>query len=297
MSSDVLSQSKHDPYQTITEKIVAAIEKGVGTFMMPWHGGAAPLNMPVNAATDARYQGINVVALWAEAAVKKYVSGYWASYRQWQSLGAQVRRNERGATIVFFKKIEKEQESEDDDERPRFVARISRVFNWHQVDGWELPQPKRTLEVETNERIEAFVLATKAEVRHCGYVAHYRHDLDCIEIPDRGRFVGTGTSSPTESYYGVLLRELTHWSGAPHRLNRVFGQRFGDRAYAFEELVAELGSAFLCSTFGITNEPRYDHATYLSSWLDILDRDAKAIFTAANRAQRAVEYLGQIAKS
>jgi len=296
MSSDVLSLSKYDPYQTITEKIVAAIEAGVGTFMMPWHGGAAPLNMPVNAGTDASYRGVNVVALWAEAAVKKYVSGYWASYRQWQTLGAQVRRNERAATIVFFKKIEKEEES-DDGELPRFVARISRVFNSHQVDGWDFPQQKPTSQVEINERMEAFVLATKAEVRHGGDVARYRHDQDCIEIPDRERFVGTGTSSPTESYYGVLLHELTHWSGAPHRLNRVFGKRFGDRAYAFEELVAELGSAFLCSIFGITNEPRYDHATYLSSWLDILDRDSKAIFTAASHAQRAVECLAGLAKS
>ena len=105
------------------------------------------------------------------------------------------------------------------------------------------------------------------------------------------------TSSPTEAYHAVLLHELTHFSGAPHRLNREFGKRFGDRAYAFEELVAELGAAFLCSAFGIVNEPRADHAAYISSWLDILDRDHKAIFTAASMAQVAVEYLRTLATS
>lgn len=127
--------------------------------------------------------------------------------------------------------------------------------------------------------------------------ARYRHDVDCIELPERERFAGTDTSSPSESYYGVLLHELTHWSGAPHRLNRVFGKRFGDSAYAFEELVAELGSAFLCSRFEIRNEPRYDHMTYLSSWLDVLGRDTRAIFLAAGLAQRATDYLAAFGAS
>jgi len=166
-----------------------------------------------------------------------------------------------------------------------------------QVDGWDHPAPQPVSKIETNAQIEAFVEATKADVRHGGYVACYRCHNDTIELPDRERFTGTGTSSPTESYYAVLLHELTHWSGAPRRLNRVYGKRFGDAAYAFEELVAELGSAFLCSSFAITNEPRYDHAAYVSSWLDVLDRDHKAIFTAASHAQRAVEYLSGLAGS
>lgn len=118
---------------------------------------------------------------------------------------------------------------------------------------------------------------------------------DYIEMPSPEMFIGTGTSSPTEAYHAVLLHELTHWTGAEHRLNREFGKRFGDKAYAFEELVAELGAAFLCSAFRITNEPRLDHAAYISSWLDILHRDTKAVFTAANRAQEAVQILTQCA--
>ncbi|HEY5237589.1 MAG TPA: zincin-like metallopeptidase domain-containing protein, partial [Rhizomicrobium sp.] len=148
---------------------------------------------------------------------------------------------------------------------------------------------------ETNEQIEAFVRATKAEVRHGSSRAGYHCRDDYIDMPTPEEFTGTPTSSPTEAYYAVKLHELIHWTGAPHRMNRTFGKRFGDRDYAFEELIAELGAAFLCSAFAIVNAPRPDHAAYISSWLDILGRDRKAIFTAAHMAQEAVEYLRTLA--
>jgi antirestriction protein ArdC len=295
MTNAVLSESKFDVYQTVTDQIVAAIEAGAGTCKMPWHAGIVSMTMPINAATKAPYRGVNIVSLWASAAVKRYLTGYWASYKQWQTLGAQVRKGELGSTIVFYKEYERSDSEGEGAERPRFVARATRVFNAEQVDGWELPVPKRASEVEINEQIEAFVRATKAEIRQGIYTACYRRLGDWIELPNSEQFTGTPTSSPTEAYYAVLLHELTHWTGAPHRLNRTFGARFGDRAYAFEELVAELGAAFLCSGFHIVNEPRADHAAYISSWLDILDRDHKAIFTAANQAQKAVEYLTALA--
>lgn len=291
MDESVPSHQQTSAYATITEKIVSAIEKGVGRFRLPWHTGVIPHSMPVNAATGASYRGINILALWAEASVRGYVTGHWASYRQWQQLGAQVRRNERGACVVFFKKLEAKPEVDEKANAPRYVARVYRAFNSAQVDGWKVPQPVRKSEVELNAEIDSFVRQTNADVRHGGLVARYRHDLDCIELPERERFRGTDSSSPTESYYSVLLHELVHLSGAPHRLNRVFGKRFGDQAYAFEELVAELGSAFLCSKFEIRNEVRVDHARYISSWLDVLGRDTKAIFLAAGLAQRAVDYL------
>ncbi len=229
--------------------------------------------------------------------LKRYISGYWASYRQWQTLGAQVRKGERGSLIVFYKKLEQNQFALDgeDADHPRYVARASYVFNSEQVDGWQLPLPKPWSDVAINEQVAAFVEATGADVRHGTHAARYRRDLDCIELPSPELFIGTTTSSPTESYHAVLCHELIHWVGAPHRLNREFGKRFGDRAYAFEEIIAELGAAFLCSAFRIVNEPRLDHAAYVSSWLEILDRDKKAIFTAASKAQEAVEYLMRLA--
>jgi antirestriction protein ArdC len=110
-------------------------------------------------------------------------------------------------------------------------------------------------------------------------------------MPDRARFIGTKSSTPTEAWYSTLLHELTHWSGAEHRMARTFGERFGDDAYAMEEMVAELGAAFLCGDLGITVEPRPDHADYIGHWLRILKADRKAIFTAASAANKASEYL------
>jgi antirestriction protein ArdC len=262
---------------------------------MPWHG-VTPVSLPVNAATEAGYKGINIVTLWVAASLRGYDTGYWASYRQWQELGAQVRKGEQGSTIIFYREIPREETGEDDD-RPRFVARATRVFNVAQVLGWEPPAPERVSTVETNSRIEAFVVATGAVVRSGAQAACYRSKGDLIELPAPEMLTGTTTQTATEAYYAVLLHEIVHWTGAEHRLNRVFGTRFGDRAYAFEELVAELGSAFLCSTFGVANEPRPDHAAYIASWLKILDQDRKAVFAAASAAQRAVEYLGEIAAS
>ncbi len=282
--------SKSNVYEAITAQIVAAIEAGAGSCVMPWHAGVVPVVLPQNAASGMPYHGVNVVALWAAASVRRYITGYWATYKQWQGLNAQVRKGERSSLIIFWKKLEPKDDATDDEAR-RFVARTSHVFNAEQVEGWELPYIKRRSEVETNAQVEAFVRATKADIRHGAITACYRRTSDHIDMPRPERFIGTPTSSPTEAYYAVLLHELSHWTGAPHRLGRTFGRRFGDADYAFEELIAELGAAFLCSAFGIVNAPRPDHAAYISGWLDILGRDRRAIFTAASAAQEAVGYL------
>lgn len=284
---------KSDLYRSVTAKIVDAIKSGAGTFQMPWHCNDSAIATPLNAATEAGYRGINTLSLWIEAIEKGYPSGYWASYQQWQKLGAQVRKGERGAAIVFFKQLTlADPESEN---APHFVARTSRVFNAAQVEGWTIPAEEPMQAFERDQQVEAFIAATQARIRHGFNMARYRRDLDDIEMPSPGWFVGTDTSSPLQSYYGILLHELVHWSGAPHRLAREFGKRFGDSAYAMEELVAELGAAFACSLLGLANEPRPDHAIYVGSWLKVLDEDSKAIFTAASRAQYAVEYLAHFA--
>ncbi len=302
MHGTVPSENKADVFKSITSKIISAIECGARDFVMPWHGGILSPAFPVNAATNKPYRGVNVVALWVDATFRRYISGYWASYKQWQTLGAQVRKGERGSVIVFYKKLDQPQlevtsggDGRSDESGLRFVARASHVFNSEQVDGWQLPVPKIKSQVTINEEIAAFIEVIGADVRHNSHRAVYRRDQDYIEIPSPEMFIGTTTSSPTEAYHAVLLHELTHWSGAPHRLNREFGRRFGDKAYAFEELVTELGAAFLCSAFRITNEPRPDHAAYVSSWLDILNRDTKAVFSAASRAQEAVQFLLELA--
>lgn len=293
----VLSSRTPDVFTAITNAIIAALEQGAGTCTMPWHGGLVAPPFPVNAATGKAYRGINVIALWVAAMAERYVSGQWASYRQWQGLGAQVRKGERGAVIVFYKSLDRpglaipEERDSVEETSFRFVAKATHVFNAEQVEGWQPPLPEAKSPVAINEEVAAFLEAVGAEVRHGFPMALYRRSGDYIEMPSPGQFIGTATSTPTEAYHAVLLHELTHWSGAGHRLNRVFGQRFGDQSYAFEELVAEFGAAFLCSAFRLTNEPRPDHAAYIASWLAILRKDSKAVFTAASKAQEAVQFL------
>ncbi|MDZ4113422.1 MAG: zincin-like metallopeptidase domain-containing protein [Brevundimonas sp.] len=290
MQNPVPSNDRFDLYRAVTDKIVAAIEAGAGRFVMPWHVSAAT-GRPTNALTGHGYRGVNVVALWAEAVMSGYGTGWWASYRQWERLGAQVRRGQRGSVIVFYNHLNTAPTEDLDDSRHRLVARAFRVFNLDQVDGWQPPGPTSVPTVEALAEVEAFVAATKAVVVHAGSRACYRRDYDRIELPPRDRFRGTPTSSASEAYYGTLLHELTHWSGAPHRLDRTFGTRFGDNDYAVEELVAELGAAFLCADLGIANEPRPDHASYIASWLKVLNDDSRAVFTAAARANDSATYL------
>jgi len=291
--SAVLS-TKQSIYETITAHIIQAIADGVGRAVMPWHGGVVPVVMPRNAATEMPYHGVNVVALWATAAMKLYPSGYWASYEQWRKLGAQVRKGERGSPIIFYKKQSGEAEpaTVEEAEAPRVVLRHSHVFNFAQVEGWDLPEAAtRVSQVEINEQVAAFISATRADIRHRGLSAFYDRVADYIAIPPVSLFTGSPSCSPTEGYYSTLLHELTHWTGAAHRLDRVQGKRFADPDYVFEELVAELGAAFLCSALHLVNEPRPDHAAYINHWLALLARDSRAIFAAASHAQRAVEYL------
>lgn len=288
MTEAVLSGEKQSLYSKITAKIIAAIEAGCGEFVMPWHRQGADTARPINAATRKPYRGVNVLSLWASAVTAGFGTGQWATYKQWQELGAQVRKSERSTMIIFYKKLE-DQEIDDNPEANglAFVVRASHVFNAEQVSGWQQPLPMRA-PVSNLDHVDVFVQATKAVINHGGDVAQYRPTADCIEMPLREAFTG---GRPTESYYAVLLHELIHWTGAPHRLARDLGERFGKEAYAMEELVAELGAAFLCATLGVTNKPRREHAVYVSSWLKLLKHDQKAIFIASTKAQEASDYL------
>lgn len=293
MATDVPSKSRFSVYDAVTNKIVAAIEKGAGTCKMPWHIDK-PIGIPTNATTYSAYRGINVLSLWIAALAKAYPTGEWATYKQWKDVDAQVRRGEQGTLIVFYKQIETtamEDADPDQEIRYRYYARPSWVFNAAQCDGYEPRQAELTNTSDRYETVDAFVAALGAKVEHGFPMACYARDRDTIEMPYWERFLASETGTAAANYYAVLLHELTHWSGAEHRLDRVFGKRFGDEAYAMEELVAEIGSAFLCAWLGISSEPRADHAAYIADWLKVLKSDPRAIFTAAGAAQEAHEYL------
>jgi antirestriction protein ArdC len=280
-----------DVHQAITDSIVAAIEAGAGEPTMPWHRSGMATLLPKNAATGNAYQGINVVSLWVAAELRQYSHSLWASYKQWQSLGAQVRGGEASSLVIFYKQFAVDPNPDDEgDDGSRRVARASRVFNVAQVDGFALEALPEMPPLERHARADAFIAATKADIRHGGEMAFYKPSTDHIQMPDEWRFRNEG--SRTEDYYAVLFHELAgHWTGHPARCNRQLGKRFGDDAYCMDELVSELASAFTCAELGISPKPRADHAPYIAHWVRVMKSDSRAIFAAAARASEAVRYL------
>ena len=275
-------------YQRITDQIIAAIEAGAGDWNMPWHSDGTEITQPINAASGKAYRGVNVIALWATAQACGYTGARWATYKQWQEIGAQVRKGEKSSPVVLWKPLDKEAEETDEpgeNNRHRFMARGYCVFNAAQVDGYEAPAAAILPPSVRIGRAEDFFANLGAEIRHGGNRAYFQPVTDHIQMPPFEAF------QDAVSYYATLGHEATHWTGTKTRLDRDMSGRFGSDGYAAEELVAELGAAFLCGSLSLANEPRPDHAAYVASWLKVLRGDNRAIFTAAAKAQQAADHL------
>ena len=280
-----------DIHQLITDQIVAAIEAGVGDFKLPWHRLGHDLLCPRNIASNVAYRGVNILTLWLTAQSKGFTSGIWGTFNQWTAIGAKVRKGEKATHVVFYKEINVG--DEEDEIKKRLFARATPVFAAEQVEGYLLaPLPHQAgAEFKRSTEIDAFISQTGAMLQHGGHQAYYQPSTDSIHLPFREMFLQTENSSPEENYYSTLFHELTHFTGAKGRCDRDLTGRFGSSAYAMEELIAELGAAFLCGHFQISSSPRDDHAQYLTNWLSVLKSDKRAIFTAASKASQAVEYL------
>ncbi len=290
--------STFDPEREISERIIAALEAGTPPWRKPWTGQGGSAAFPLRATGEA-YRGINVLMLWLEAAEKGYASPYWMTYRQAQELGGQVRKGERSALVVKYGLIERSGEEsegrggengagEPKDER-RAYLKAYRVFNADQVDGLperftrEAEQPQ-DLGTRPDEELEAYFARLGATVETSPDPRAYYHPArDLIHMPP------VATFHTTQGYYETLGHEAVHWTGGAARLDRL--TRCKDRqAYAFEELVAEIGQCLLFATLGLT--PSIDQsAAYVAGWLEALARDKKAIFRAASEAQKAVDLI------
>jgi antirestriction protein ArdC len=200
-------KKKFDLYQTVTDQIIEAIETSQAEgFQLLWHRAGVGVFMPKNATTGKAYRGINILSFWASAEINRFTTGEWATYKQWQSIGAQVRKGEKSTVGVFYKQFVPKGDDVDDEEdgeepRPRWFAKAFRVFNGDQVDGYQADDLPETSEVERIERAEDFVSRTGAEIEHGGGRAFYQMALDRIRMPDEVRFRATETSSATEGYY------------------------------------------------------------------------------------------------
>jgi antirestriction protein ArdC len=279
-------------YARVTDRIIADLEAGVRPWLKPWKGGSPEGRIAVPRRHNGTpYRGINILLLWGAAMAKGYSSPLWMTFRQAGELKAHVRKGECGSLVVFADRVAKTETNDQGEEVEREIAFMKgyTVFNVEQIDG--LPAhyyakiEPRGEPLKLIEAAEAFFAATGATFRHGGDSAYYAPGPDYIQLPPPEAF------KDAESVAAVKGHETIHWSGHPSRLARVLGKRFGDDAYAAEELIAELGAAFLCADLGITPEPRADHAAYLGHWLQILKADKRAIFTAAAQAQRAVDFV------
>jgi antirestriction protein ArdC len=284
---------KTDIYQKVTDKIIADLEQGELTWLKPWSSANTEgrITKPLR-HNGQPYSGINVLMLWGAAMEGGYASPYWMTFKQAKELGAHVKKGERGNMVVYANAITKTEESSSGEEQERripFMKSYS-VFNVEQIEGlaehfYEKPEAV----IDPAERIdhaEDFFANTSADVRHGGNRAFYSGGSDHVQMPYFETF-----RSP-EAYYATLAHELTHWTKHQSRLDREFGRKkWGDEGYAREELVAELGAAFLCADLALTPEPRTDHAAYIQSWLKVLKDDKRAIFSAAAHAQRATDFL------
>ncbi len=283
-----------DIYTRVTESIIASLEEVRRPWHQPWNDSAAATltGLPLR-HNGTPYRGINVVLLWGSAITKGYRSPTWLTFKQAQALGAYVRKGETGSFIVYADRVTKTETNEQGEDVERSIPFLKSytVFNAEQIEG--LPASfvtaptiaPTTSPPETIAAAEQFFAATGARFEHGGKRACYIPSADVIRLPHAEAF------HDAESYAATKAHELIHWTGNNARLAREFGKRFGDDAYAFEELVAELGAAFLCATLCVTPEIQPDHADYLSHWLRVLKADKRAIFTAAAQAQRAADYL------
>lgn len=306
--SKTTSIQKKDYYEEITNKIIKALENNTRPWVQPWDGGMLPMPKRHN---NTAYQGINMLILWQEAGEGGYRSPYWMTFKQAKTLGGNVRKGETGATIFYAGTISANNDNNDnndnnrskesrssekkEEQEPSFkkFMKSYKVFNANQIEG--LPEEYYKSQIIENEnlkehhllpKLEEFIQNTKADIRYGGIKAYYKPSTDHIQIPEIKLFKNSN------SYYSTICHELTHWSGGKERLNRnLGGKRFGDQGYAMEELVAELGAAFLSSSLGINPDMREDHAPYIASWLKVLKSDKRAIFNAASLAQTASNYL------
>jgi antirestriction protein ArdC len=282
-----------DAYQKITDQIVTALEQGVRPWHRPWtvEHSTGRITRPLR-ANGMAYRGINVLVLWSAALEKGYAAPIWMTFKALE-LKAHVRKGEQGSLVVYADKIMRtETDAKTGEEAERAIPFMKgyTVFNVEQIDGlpehyYGKPQA-RPESVERIEHAERFLEETGAKVVHGGSRACYVISTDNIHMPCIDFF------RDAESYYAVRAHETVHWTRHESRLNRYFGRkRFGDEGYAMEELVAELGSAFLCADLALTPEVREDHASYIASWIKALKNDKRSIFTAASHAQRAADYL------
>jgi antirestriction protein ArdC len=284
-------ESRVSLYEEVTDRIVHELESGTVPWVKPWASSGVALGLPRSAATRRNYSGINILILWNAVIKRGFASQEWLTFRQALSIGGHVRKGEHGTVICyadsFVPKGERERarkQGEDPAAIP-FLKRFT-VFNIEQCEGlppYVTPAPRILSEIELSPHAEVVISATGAKIVTGHGEAFYPRGEDIILLPSREAHVSTA------DFYCTAFHELGHWTAHPSRLARDLQHRFGSEAYAREELIAELASAFLCAQFSIV--PQVRHTDYIANWLQILKSDSRAIFHAASQASKASDFI------
>lgn len=270
--------AKFDLHQSVTDDIVAALEAGAAPWVKPWAsapGGVYPHNME----SGRRYNGINVFLL----SMVSHSNGWgneWATFSGIKRMGGKVRKGERHTKVVYVTPVF---DKDDEDKILYFRTGYHRVWNRAQTEGLPAPEPVEPTEFNPHDDAERIIQESGATIKEGGEAALYRIDADEINLPDRTRFKDSG------AYYSTALHELIHWTGHSSRLGRDLRNPFGSEEYAKEELVAELGAAFLCAEIGM--DGTLQHPEYIASWIKVLKNDKRAIFKASADASKAAALL------
>jgi antirestriction protein ArdC len=268
-------------YDIITERIMTKLEQGVVPWHKPWEQG-----IPRNLATRKPYRGVNVF-LTASAG---FASPYWLTLKQTNERGGSIRKGETGTPVIFWKWLEYAADTEEEDTRRLPLLRYYTVFNLEQCRGIETPAEPDKLAFQPLTQCERIVanMPQRPIIQHGEPRAYYRPLADTVNMPKPELF-----DSP-EEYYSTLFHEMTHSTGHEQRLNRSTLTDlcpFGSTNYSKEELVAEMGAAFLCGVCGIENRTVDNSAAYIASWLRVLKHDKQMVILAAAQAQRAADFI------
>jgi antirestriction protein ArdC len=281
-----------DLYSEVSSRIIAELEAGAAPWIKPWSATAGQ-NVPQNAVTNRPYSGCNVVLLWMAQAAG-YRTPRYLTFKQALELGGNVRKGEHGTKVYFVKQLQVREKGAEDAAETRLIPMMREytVFNLDKCDN--LPdsaktgKPMRVRNPDTRDVLaDGFLRATGADIREGHGEAYFVPSHDFISMPAFAGFKGA------DHFYNVAFHELTHWTGHKSRLDRDLKNRFGSRDYAAEELVAELGAAFLCAEFGFDGDVR--NAGYIATWIELLKSDKRAFFTACSKASKAADYLRGLA--
>ena len=283
---------KNEIHKKVADNVIAQMKTHGTDWTKPWTTkGLSDEHIATSMSTGNAYQGINTLILGIEKAVCGYYSGQWATFNQWKTRGANVRKGQKSTMVVFFKPLKVEDKASDNDGDTITIPLMKtfRQFNADQVDNYELPVYEKIERREPQTVANELALDVGAEVKNnAGDRAFYSPSKDFINMPLIEQFKNDGL------YASTLLHELGHWTGHDTRLKRNLKNSFGSKDYAYEELVAELTNAMLCGSLNVDIEPRPDHAKYLNGWIEKLKNKPETIFRACAMAQTASNYLIQL---